>query len=190
MIRTFFQIILEERYLDKGLVIIFTGDGKGKTCAAMGIALRACGHAMPVSVIQFIKSSAATGECLAAGRLAPEMEFVSLGRGFVTGCENDVPLVDHKKAARETLALARQRMLSDTREILILDEINNAIHLGLIDINDVLDLVRSKPPRLHLILTGRNAHPDLIAIADLVTEMRSLKHPFDSGKPAVKGIDY
>lgn len=174
--------------MSKGLVIVLTGDGKGKTSAALGIALRAYGHNMSICVIQFIKGSFVTGESLAAERLG--IEFVSLGKGFVTDKGSDLPLPEHRLAAEKALALARQRMLTGSLDILILDEINNAVELGLLDIIAVLDLVKSKPANLHLVLTGRDAHPDLISVADLVTEMHALKHPFDSGVPAQKGIDY
>ncbi len=185
-----FQLIGKELGVSKGLIIVFTGDGKGKTSAALGIALRAFGHHMSVSIIQFIKESAATGEGLAAERLGPELEFRSQGRGFVIGTDNDHQLSEHRTAAEQALELARQRMLSGSCDVLILDEINNAVHLGLIDINVLLDFIKNKPPRLHLVLTGRDAHPDLISAADMVTEMRSVKHPFHSGIPAQKGIDY
>ena len=173
-----------------GLIIVFTGDGKGKTCAAMGIALRAVGHRMYVSVVQFLKGSMATGEARVAERLAPELEFVTLGRGFVNCCGSTTPLAEHWKAAGEALTLARQRMLSGAWDVLILDEINTAVALGLVDITDVLAMVREKPAKLHLVLTGRNVHPELVAIAHMVTEMRSIKHPYDSGLPARKGIDF
>lgn len=176
--------------MQKGLVIVFTGDGKGKSSAALGVALRACGHKMNVSIVQFIKSPSATGEARAAERLAPELEFVSMGKGFVN-CYNDTkPLDEHKKSAAEALTAAHRRIRSGSWDIVVLDEINNAVRLGLVDIRDVLDLVRNKPPELHLILTGRDAHPDLIDAADLVTEMRAVKHPYDSGISAQKGIDY
>jgi len=173
--------------MSRGLVIVFTGDGKGKTSAALGIALRASGHNMFVSIIQFIKTGAATGEAMAAQRLAPELEFVSLGKGFVREHEPDG---DHRKAAAEALAQARQRMLSGSWDVLILDEINVAVNLGLIDIEDVIGLIRDKPPKLHVILTGRSAHPELISVADMVTEMRCLKHPYDNGMPALRGVDF
>lgn len=176
--------------LKNGLVIIFTGDGKGKTSAALGIALRAIGHRMYVSVVQFIKKASGTGEARAAERLAPELEFVSLGRGFVSCCGDTTPMAEHRKTAAKALELARQRMLSGAWDVLILDEINTAAALGLIDVADILALVRSKPPKLHLILTGRDAHPDLVAVADMVTEMRSVKHPYENGIPARKGIDF
>jgi len=173
-----------------GLVIVFTGDGKGKTSAALGVALRAVGHRMYVSVVQFLKGSMATGEARVAERLTPELEFVSLGRGFVNCCGSTTPLAEHRKAAEEALTHARQRMLSGAWDVLILDEINTAVTLGLVDIAEVLALVREKPAKLNLILTGRNVHPDLVALADMVTEMRSIKHPYDSGLPARKGIDF
>ncbi len=180
----------KERILQKGLVIVFTGEGKGKTSAALGITLRAFGHKMYVSFVQFIKSPSDTGEALAAERLEPEVEFVSLGKGFVNCCGNTTPLDEHKKAAAEALVTARRRIHAGSWDIVVLDEINIAVKLGLIDIRAVLDIVRSKPPEIHLILTGRDAHPDLIAAADLVTEMRDIKHPYDTGVPAQKGIDY
>ncbi len=174
----------------KGLVIVFTGEGKGKTSAALGIAMRSSGHKMYVSMMQFIKGPSNTGEAAIAERLAPEFEFIPMGRGFVTGREAGVPLSEHKRAAEAALLLACQRAQSGSWDVLILDEINNAIKLGLLDIKDVVDLVRNKPEKLHLILTGRDAHPDIIALADLVTEMRSIKHPYDKGVPAQQGIDF
>ncbi len=176
--------------MDKGLVIVFTGDGKGKSTAALGVALRGCGHKMYVSIVQFIKSLSDTGEAMAIGRLAPEVEFIQGGLGFVSCCGDTKSLDEHKKVAFDALSLARQRVTSGSWDIVILDEINNAVHLGLIDLKDVMNLVRNKHPKLHLILTGRNAHPDLIAAADLVTEMRNIKHPYGSGTPAQKGIDF
>jgi cob(I)alamin adenosyltransferase len=176
--------------MPNGLVIVFTGDGKGKTSAALGVAMRAIGHGMYVSIIQFIKDSHATGEAKVSERLTPELEFVPMGRGFVNCCGSSISMDEHRKAAREALVLARQRMLSGAWDILILDEINTAISLGLVDIADVLALVGEKPPKLNIVLTGRNVPPELIAVADMVTEMRSIKHPFDSGRPARKGIDF
>jgi cob(I)alamin adenosyltransferase len=156
----------------------------------MGIALRASGHNMYVSVIQFVKSNSATGEARAAERLAPEIEFVSSGKGFVNCCGDAQPLSEHKKSALEALALARQRMESGSWHILILDEIITAVTLELIDSQEVLGLLALKPSTMHLILTGRGASEDLIAAADLVTEMRNIKHPYDYGIGAQKGIDY
>jgi cob(I)alamin adenosyltransferase len=174
----------------RGLVIVFTGDGKGKTSAAMGIALRASGHRMYVSVIQFIKGPRASGEQKAIERLAPNIELLSMGKGYVGLLNDPMPRPEHAGAAREALVRARQQMHSGSWDVVILDEINTALFLGLLDIDEVLELVKTKPPRVHLVLTGRGAPPSLIEIADLATEMRSLKHPYDGGTPAQQGIDY
>ena len=176
--------------MNNGLVIVFTGDGKGKTSAALGIAMRAAGHKMYVSVVQFIKDIADTGEALSAERLKPEIEFITMGRGFVIGKPGSASFPEHKKAAQDTLSLARQRARSGYWDVLILDEINNAVSLGLVDVADVLDLVRNRSPKLNIILTGRDAHPDIIEAADLVTEMKAVRHPFEKGIPAKQGIDF
>jgi cob(I)alamin adenosyltransferase len=154
------------------------------------MAVRASGHKMYVSVVQFIKSPSATGEARAAERLAPELDFISLGRGFVSGTPGSPALFQHQQAAREALELALQRMMAGSWDVLVLDEINNALHLGLLNLTEVMEFLKNKPPKLHLVLTGRNAHPDIIAAADLVTEMRAIKHPYDRGVPAQRGIDF
>lgn len=174
----------------KGLTIVFTGKGKGKTSAALGIALRASGHKQYVSIVQFIKGSMNTGEARAVERLKPEVELVSLGKGFVNYGPAGVTLEEHRTAAQEALKAARQRLLSGSWDIVILDELNTAVSLGLIDVNDVLDLISKKPPRLHLVLTGRDAPPAVIEAADLVTEMKNIKHPYDNGVSAQQGIDF
>lgn len=172
------------------MVIVFTGEGKGKTSAAMGLALRSAGHDMYVSVIQFIKSPQMAGEARAAERLAPKIEFLSTGKGFVNTPSNPVPFADHRKAARDALVLARKQIAAGSWDVIILDEITVALRHGLLDIDDVVELIRNKPPKLHLVLTGRDAPDDLIALADLVTEMKAVKHPYDSGVQAQRGIDY
>jgi len=176
--------------MQKGLIIVYTGDGKGKTSAALGTALRASGHNMHVSMIQFVKSNTDSGEERAAERLKPGFELITTGRGFVNIPGQTAPLADHKKAAEDAFALALQRISSGYWDIVILDEINVAVDLGLIEQERLLDHLRRKPEKLHVILTGRNAHPDLIAIADIVTEMRSVKHTYDNGVAAQKGIDF
>lgn len=172
----------------KGLVIVFTGDGKGKTTAAIGTALRALGRGMNVSIIQFIKGRSDTGESIFAKRLKPGMEFITAGIGFVS--RSDKNINEHKEVAKNAFDMARQRINSGFWDLVILDEINNAVRLGLLDIGDVLDLIRKKPEKLHLILTGRDAHPSLVEAADMVTEMRSVKHPYERGQKAEAGIDY
>jgi cob(I)alamin adenosyltransferase len=174
----------------RGLLIVYTGGGKGKTTAALGMALRAAGYHHRVLIVQFIKGSWHYGELESIQRLAPEVELVQGGEGFVGIIDDTKPLSDHELAARRALELARQRIASDACDLVILDEINYAINLGLIDLGAVKDLIVHRPRRLDLVLTGNYAHPDLIELADLVTEMREIKHPFQRGQKAKKGIDF
>jgi cob(I)alamin adenosyltransferase len=177
--------------MQKGLIIVFTGDGKGKTSAALGIALRASGHSQYVSMVQFVKSPTDSGEERAADRLKPQFELITTGRGFMNIPGDIAPVPEHKKAAEAAFILSQQRILSGYWDIVILDEINVAVKLGLLDISRVLELLRKKPKNLHVVLTGRDAHDELIEMADLVTEMRLIKHPYDeNGIPAQKGIDF
>lgn len=177
--------------MSKGLIMVFTGDGKGKTSAALGTALRACGHNMRVSMVQFVKSPTDSGEELAAKRLKPEFELITAGKGFLNIPGQQAPLEDHKRAAEEAFAFAQQRIASGYWDVVILDEINVAVDLGLLDVSRVVAVLKNKPQKLHVILTGRGAHADLIAAADMVTEMRLVKHPYDEkGMPAQRGIDY
>jgi cob(I)alamin adenosyltransferase len=175
--------------MPKGLVIVFTGEGKGKTSAALGIVVRASGHRMYVSVVQFIKGRL-SGEVRALERLKPEAEIVAMGKGFVRHPGDRLPMEEHRSAARAALAAAKHRMLAGSWDVLVLDEINTAAELGLIGVEDILDLIAMKPEKLHLVLTGRGAHADVVAAADMVTEMRKIKHPYDTGRQAEMGIDY
>jgi len=174
----------------RGLVLVLTGDGKGKTTSCLGMAVRAVGYGMKVVMIQFIKGSLHYGELDGAKRLAPEFELIPMGKGFVGIMGDALPFYVHADAAREALAAARERMLSGKYDIVILDEVNVAVRLRLIDLEDVLSLVREKPENVHLILSGRGAHEEVLRLAHLVTEMRSVKHPFEIGIEAEKGIDY
>lgn len=176
--------------MSKGQIVVFTGDGKGKTSAALGVVLRASGHGMYVSVVQFVKGAQDTGEARAAERLTPQVEFVTAGSGFVNCCGDDKPREAHQKAAAGALALARQRIQSGSWDIVVLDEIITAVKLGLIHEREVLDLIALRPSKVNIILTGRDASPGIVGAADLVTEMRCIKHPYDTGTPARKGIDY
>lgn len=173
----------------KGLVIIYTGNGKGKTTAALGTALRAVGQGFKVLIIQFIKGSWRYGELRSLKRLEPEIELIRVGRGFVGIIDDKLPREEHVKAAREGLAVAREKVTSGEYDLVILDELNYAVLGGLLSIEEVLDVVKAKPPHVHLIITGRDARPELIELADLVTEMREIKHPYQKGIPAQRGID-
>ena len=179
----------------RGLVIIYTGNGKGKTTASLGAVLRALGHGWRVLVIQFFKGDwpVVYGEVEMGKRLSPQFEVLQLGKGFVKHMGDRKPFAEHKAAANEALRLARERITSGTYDLIVLDEIIYAIDYAgvqLVTLEDVLGLVDAKPPALHLILTGRNAPQALIDRADLVTEMREIKHPWQQKIPAQQGIDY
>jgi len=176
----------------KGLVIVFTGNGKGKTTAAMGLALRASGNKMRVRVIQFIKGSWKTGEVEAVKPLAPLFEIVRAGLGFTIDRLRDPRIEpdEHRAAAQAGLEEARQSIVSGDFAIVVLDEILGAIKARLVTTEQVLDLVDAKPPMLHLVLTGRDAPAEIVEAADLVTEMRLIKHPFQMGIVAQRGIEF
>ncbi len=179
----------------RGLIIVYTGDGKGKTSAALGAVVRALGHGWRVLVIQFFKGDwpVVYGELELAKRLYPQFELLQLGKGFVKIMGDKKPFDEHVEAAQAALNLTRERMRSGQYDLIILDEINYALgHLDfkLIDVETVVQLLKEKPPDLHIILTGRNAHPKIIEAADLVTEMKEIKHPMSRGIPAQQGIDY
>jgi len=173
-----------------GLIMVNTGDGKGKTTAALGTALRACGYGHRVLMIQFVKGPWKSGEQAAAARLAPEFELIKTGKGFFKIMGDRLPEDEHREAARLGLELARERIQSGTYDLVILDEINNAVADGLLPIEPVLELLDTKPYETHVILTGRNAHPEVIERAHLVTEMTEVKHPYKQGIMAQKGIDF
>ena len=173
-----------------GLVIVYTGNGKGKTTAALGMALRAVGYNHKICLIQFIKGSWPYGEMESAKRLEPELELIIVGKGFVGIIDDKSPREDHVKIAKEAIQISKEKILSGNYNIVILDEINYAINLDLIKVNEVIELIKSKPENLNLVLTGNHAKKEIIDIADLVTEMKEIKHPFKSGIKAKKGIDF
>lgn len=170
----------------KSDVVINTGDGKGKTTAALGVVLRASGYGHKVLIVQFIKGSWHYGEMDALARL-DKVELLRVGKGFVGILDDKLPFAEHQAAARAGLAEARQRIMVGGYNLVMLDEINNAIYMGLVPLDDVIDLVANRPPETSIILTGRYAHPSLVALADLVTEMRDIKHPSGAFR---KGIGF
>jgi cob(I)alamin adenosyltransferase len=171
-----------------GLVIVFTGNGKGKTTAAMGMALRAWGQGLKILMLQFIKGGNRYGELKAAENL-PGFEIVPMGEGFVRDAPDD-KMAGHRQAAREAVSRAREEIASGGWDMIILDEINYALGFGLISEEEVLELIDIKPPVLHLVLTGRGAADKVIEKADLVTEMREVKHPYAKGIKAQKGVEF
>lgn len=174
----------------RGLVMVYTGNGKGKTSAALGALVRAVGYDWNACMIQFIKGSWHYGEMDGVKRLAPNVEFIQAGQGFYKIVDDKLPESVHRQAAQEGLLLAREKILSNRYDLVILDEINNTLQTGLLAEVDVLGLLDIRPPWLHLLLTGRGAPDALIARADLVTEMREVKHPYQQGLFAQKGIDF
>jgi len=177
----------EVQGLEMGLVHVYTGDGKGKTSAALGLALRALGRGLRVHVVQFIKGHGDYGEHHVAREL-PGLEMVAFGRGeFIEGGS---PSPEDMRLAGEALDHARGVLGAGRHDIVILDEVNVAVAFGLIRVDDVLGLISSKPPGVELVLTGRGAPPEFVEAADLVTEMREVKHPFKEGIGARKGIEY
>ncbi len=171
-----------------GLIIVFTGEGKGKTTAAMGMALRACGQGMKVLLLQFIKSGQRYGE-LNAVKYLPGIEMVALGTGFVKNSPQD-KMVEHRAAAREAIQRAREEVSSGKWDMIILDEINYAVDFGLIKEEEVLELLEAKPDTLHLVLTGRYVRDTIVEKAHLVTEMKKIKHAYNSGIKAQKGVEF
>ncbi|MCL6447864.1 MAG: cob(I)yrinic acid a,c-diamide adenosyltransferase [Armatimonadetes bacterium] len=173
----------------KGLVMVFTGNGKGKTTAALGMGMRAWGQGKKILVLQFIKGRWRYGELNAAARLGENFEIRQLGEGF-TYLNNEVTMAEHRAAARAALAAALNELVRAQVDMLILDEILYALKLKLITLEEVLGLLDRKPAQMHLVFTGRNAPPEIIARADLVTEMKEIKHHYARGIKAQKGVEF
>jgi cob(I)alamin adenosyltransferase len=172
-----------------GLVIVYTGDGKGKTTAALGMALRAAGHGMKILIVQFIKSFKSYGELKFVKKYNCGIKIETMGKGYVK-IKGDVhPFEEHVKAAKKTLEYAKKQIKSKKYQIIVLDEINIALDKKVLTLKEVTDLIKQKPPELHLVLTGRGAPKKLIALADLVSEVKEIKHPFKKGVMAQKGIE-
>jgi cob(I)alamin adenosyltransferase len=173
--------------LELGLVQVYTGEGKGKTSAAFGLALRALGRGLKVYVVQFIKGGFDYGELHTLKQLA-NLKLKAFGRGkFIT---EKPPQTEDIDLACEALKWSEQIILGGEYDVVILDEVNVALNLKLIDLEDVIRLVKNKPRHVELILTGRYAPQEVIELADLVTEMKEVKHPFSKGVPPRKGIEY
>jgi cob(I)alamin adenosyltransferase len=175
--------------LRRGLIIVNTGPGKGKTTAAMGTALRAVGNGMRVLMLQFLKGSWHYGELDAVQAFGDQFVMKQMGRGFVKvgGAETDPEDV---RLVEEAWQEAAEAILSGKWDLVILDEINYAISYGMLDAAKVADVLKRKPEQVHVILTGRNAHPTIVELADTVTEMRQVKHAYEKGVMAQRGIEY
>jgi cob(I)alamin adenosyltransferase len=177
-----------ERNLEKGLVLVFTGDGKGKTTAALGLVLRTLGHGRGVAVVQFIKGGWQPGEALALKRFGDDLAWHALGEGFTWETQD-------RERDRELVQQAWERSLEyltdPMRQLVVLDEVNVALRLGYLELDQVLEGLERRPALTHVALTGRGAPQGLLERADLVTEMRLVRHPFrEQGVKAQAGIEF
>lgn len=174
----------------RGLTVVITGNGKGKTTSALGMALRAYGHGMRVCIIQFMKGDLYAGEWDGVKPLAGRVELHVTGKGFCGILGNPYPYAEHRANAQDAVELALQKLASGSFDMLILDEINNALKLKLVDLEQVLEILSRKPAQMHLVLTGRDAHPAVIERADTVSEVVEVKHAYRNDIEPQPGIDY
>lgn len=173
--------------MPSGLLIVFTGNGKGKTTAALGMALRAAGHGMKTLILQFIKGAWSYGELKCIERIG-EITIRQLGTGFTWKKDN---LDEDRRLAESGWAESVEAIRAGGFDMIILDELNLVLHYGLLDPGPVLDVIHGRPAHLHIVITGRNAPRELVERADLVTEMAAVKHPYhDQGIGAQKGIEF
>ena len=173
--------------IEKGLVIVHTGTGKGKSTAAFGMALRAVGHGMRVGVVQFIKGKWDTGERTVLEKFPDQVTIRAMGEGFTWDTQDRARDIASAEAA---WAEARRLIMDTSYRMIVLDELNIALRYDYLDIADVLATLAAKPYDTHVIITGRNAKPELIEAADLVTEMTLVKHPFRAGVKAQAGVEF
>ena len=174
--------------MQKGLIIVNTGNGKGKTTAALGLAIRAWGQGLKVLILQFIKGSWKYGELAAISKMDDNIVIMPLGEGFTN--KNLEEKEKHKFVAIEALTIAEKEVKSKKWDMIILDEINYALKYDLLELNSVLKLLDEKDSSLHLVLTGRDAKEEIISRADMVTEMKELKHHYKNGIKAQRGIEF
>jgi cob(I)alamin adenosyltransferase len=170
----------------RGLLLVYTGQGKGKTTAALGLVFRALGRGFRVAVVQFIKGKWKTGERLFAEGLA-NLTFLVMGRGFTWESDD---LSRDRAAAQAAWGQAAALIAGGEHQVVVLDELTYVINYGFVPAAEIVEALRARPPHVHVVITGRNAPAPLLEMADLITEMRSLKHPFESGHKAALGIDF
>ena len=181
------KYVEQAKVIRKGVIVVYTGNGKGKTTAALGLVFRALGRRYRVAMVQFIKGKWKTGEAAMAKELAGRIDFFSLGDGFTwitQSYEQDVA------SAREAWVKCLELLVDERYQIVIFDELSYVIKYNFLSVAEVLEGLKRKPAQTHVIITGRDASPELIEAADLVTEMQEIKHPYRSGIKAQPGIDY
>jgi cob(I)alamin adenosyltransferase len=179
--------ILATKTIERGLLIVHTGTGKGKSTAAFGLVLRCLGHGMRVGIVQFVKGAWQTGERAALQRFADLVTCRAMGEGFTWDTQDRTRDIAAAHAAWEA---AKQMIADPAYNLVLLDELNIVLRYDYLPLAEILGVLQARPPGLHLVVTGRNAKPELIAIADLVTEMRLVKHPFRAGVKAQRGIEF
>ncbi len=172
------------------MIYLFTGNGKGKTTAALGQAIRTLGDGKKVLMIQFIKGPWISGEDKIWKKLYPDFEIIKGGKGFIGIMGDKLPRIVHEKAAEETLEKFCEAINSNKYDLVVADEIHNALYLNLIKIDKVLKILKNAPQDIDIILTGRNAPRKLLDLADLVTEMKEIKHPYNTGKKGKFGLEF
>jgi cob(I)alamin adenosyltransferase len=180
--------MMAERQIEKGLLIVHTGAGKGKTTAALGMALRGVGHGHRVSVIQFVKGALQTGEKVVFDAFPDNVEFRPMGEGFTWDTQDRARDI---AVARRAWEACKARILDpEDWDMVVCDELNIVLRYDYLPLAEVLEVLRARPAHKHVVVTGRNAAPELIALADLVTEMTQVKHPFRSGVKAQAGVEF
>lgn len=184
------EITKLEPEVRQGLVVVLTGNGKGKTTSSMGMVLRAVGHNMKVCVIQFMKGDLYSGEWDGVKLLGEQVDFHSTGKGFCGIQGNPYPHSEHRQNAQDAIDLVHEKMSSGAFDLMVLDEINNSLQLKLVDLEQVLQILDARPEQMHLILTGRDAHPEIIEAADTVSEVNEIKHAYRKDIEPQPGVDY
>lgn len=186
---------MAEATTERGLILVNTGKGKGKTTAALGVVLRAVGDGLRVLVVQFIKGGSTYGELKAIEALKDAGYPVAIrpmGKGFIFHNREDSAekMAEHRAAAEAAWQSLTEEVMSDNWDLIVFDEINYAVKFGLLDVARVTKLLSERPKRLHVILTGRDAAPEVVEMADTVTEMKEVKHAYQRGIKAMKGIEF
>jgi cob(I)alamin adenosyltransferase len=179
--------IIATKTVEKGLLIVHTGKGKGKSTAAFGLVFRALGNGMKVGIVQFVKGKWQTGERAALERFGEQVTMHTMGEGFTWETQDRARDIAAARAAWEK---AKELVMDDQHDLVVLDELNIVLRYDYLDLAEVLGVLQTRPPMKHVVVTGRNAKEELIEAADLVTEMEQVKHPFRSGVKAQRGIEY
>ncbi|EAU40437.1 cob(I)yrinic acid a,c-diamide adenosyltransferase [Fulvimarina pelagi HTCC2506] len=179
--------IVATKTVEKGLVIVHTGKGKGKSTAGFGLVFRALGNGMKVGIVQFVKGKWETGERVALEKFSDQITITAMGDGFTWETQDRQRDIE---AARQAWERAKEMIMDEEHDLVLLDELNIVLRYDYLDLNEIIEVLKAKPEMKHVVVTGRNAKDELVDFADLVTEMTMIKHPFRSGVKAQKGIEF